>query len=225
MKHNIVAIKGTATGLAIHINTQFDFSEIEAALKSHIIDSNGFFEDAKFKLHPSSDDILTPEQCNRLEQICSDYGLTPMSAIMEIEDTVIKNEPSEEKHENFLGISETEMQQENHFISKSIRNGEKLALKGNIILLGDINPGSEVMATGNIIVMGSVKGTVHAGIEGNLDSFIIASILDPLQIRIGNLIACKLEKSESIKNHTPEIAQVKNNRVVISPYLTNALSR
>ena len=127
-------------------------------------------------------------------------------------------------HKNILGISDAELEQQSHFISKSLRNGEKLTIKGNIILLGDINPGSEIVATGNIIVMGSVKGVVHAGAEGDLDSFIVASVLDPLQIRIGNLIACKSE-NESIKNHSPEIAKVDQNQIVISPYLTSALSK
>ena len=220
MNQSIVTIKGTPKCLVIHIDTQFDFSQIKAALRKHISHGNGFFEGAKFKFQPSSN-TLTPEQCKKLEQICSEYGLTP---IMEVSAIAMKSDFSEAP-KKFLGISETEMQQQNHFISKSIRNGERLSFKGNVILLGDINPGSEIVATGNIIVMGSVKGIVHAGAEGDLNSFIVASILDPLQIRIGSLIACKPETNESIKNHNPEIARVDKDQIIISPYLTSALSK
>lgn len=220
MNQSIVTIKGTPKCLVIHIDTQFDFSQIKTALRKHISHGNGFFKGAKFKFQPSSD-TLTSEQCKKLEQICSEYGLTPIIDI----STIAMESDFSEAPKKFLGISETELQQQNHFISKSIRNGERLSFKGNVILLGDINPGSEIVATGNIIVMGSVKGIVHAGAEGDLNSFIVASILDPLQIRIGSLIACKPETNESIKNHTPEIARVDKDQIIISPYLTSALSK
>lgn len=229
MGQDIVTIKGTPKCLIIHIDTQFDFSEIKSALKKHISHANDFFKGAKFKFHLSND-TLTPKQFKDLELICLKHGLTP---IVETDDTakkivktsdIAENELPQEVHKNILGISDAELEQQSHFISKSLRNGEKLTIKGNIILLGDINPGSEIVATGNIIVMGSVKGVVHAGAEGDLDSFIVASVLDPLQIRIGNLIACKSE-NESIKNHSPEIAKVDQNQIVISPYLTSALSK
>ena len=225
MNQNIVTIKGTPKCLIIYIDTEFEFFEITTALKNHISHSKGFFNGAKFKFHPSSG-ALTPEQCQKLEQICLAYGLTLM---VETNAIITESKSPEKEPENEYkkpsGITETELQQQSHFISKSLRSGEKLAFKGNVILLGDINPGSEVVATGNIIVMGSVKGVVHAGAEGDLGSFIVASILDPMQIRIGNLIACKSEKDGSIKNHSPEIAQVDKDHIIISPYLTNALSK
>ncbi|WP_028308289.1 septum site-determining protein MinC [Desulfitibacter alkalitolerans] len=230
MNQNIVTIKGTPKCLVIHIDTQFDFSQIKTALRKHISHGNGFFKGAKFKFQPSKD-TLSPEQCKKLEQICLEYGLTPIIDISTIdmesrfpEDNNFQDR-SVEVLNKFLGVSETELREQSHFISKSIRNGDKLAFKGNVILLGDINPGSEIVATGNIIVMGSVKGIVHAGAEGDLNSFIVASILDPLQIRIGSLIACKPETNESIKNHTPEIARVDKDQIIISPYLTSALSK
>lgn len=222
MTQNIVTIKGTLKCLIIHIDTQFDFCEIKDALRKHISHSNGFFKGAKFKFQPSNN-ILTAEQCEKLEQICCEYGLMPITEVnINTAETKVSKNPKK-----FLGLLDTELQQENHFISKSIRNGERLYFQGNVILLGDVNPGSEIVATGNIIVMGSVKGIVHAGANGDLNSFIVASILDPLQIRIGNLIACKPEneKKESIKNHNPEIARVDKGQIIISPYLTGALSK
>ena len=229
MNQNIVTIKGTPKGLIIYLDTQFDFSEIKSALKEHMIRANDFFKGAKFKFHPSND-TLTPEQYRDLELICLEYGLTHTVEVGDIateivkNDNIVENKLPVEEHKGFLGVSDAELEQQSHFISKSLRNGEKLTIKGNVILLGDVNPGSEVMATGNIIVMGSVKGVVHAGAEGNLDSFIVASILDPLQIRIGNLLACKSE-NENIKDHNPEIAQVDQDQIIISPYLTSALSK
>lgn len=216
----MVNIKGTPKCLVIQIDTKYDFTEIIIALKKHISQANGFFAGGKYKFQISPD-ALTNEQFSILEQICYENGLTPIADC----ETPIQENTSSETGQKVLGVSQGELQQNSHFITKNIRNGEKLSYNGNVILLGDINPGSEIIATGNIVVMGSVKGMVHAGAEGDLTSFIIASILDPLQIRIGKLIACKPEKNSSIKSHTPEIARVENDQIVILPYLTGALAQ
>ncbi|KUO49010.1 MAG: hypothetical protein APF76_10290 [Desulfitibacter sp. BRH_c19] len=224
MAQSIVTIKGTPKCLVIHIDTKYDFADIKSALRKHINHANGFFVDAKYRFQ-TSPGSLTNEQYIILEQVCSECGLIPIPSS---ETTVPENNTSGDEQkglEMILGVSDDELEQQSHFISKNIRNGEKLSFKGNVILLGDINPGSEIVASGNIVVMGSVKGMVHAGAEGDLNSFIIASILDPLQIRIGKLIACKPEKNTSIKKHTPEIARVDNNQIVVLPYLTGALAQ
>lgn len=218
MPQNLVTIKGTPNYLVIHLDTLYDFSEIKSALKKHIDHANGFFTGAKYKFQTTSVS-LTDEQQYDLEQICSQHGLTHVA------DKTQVHEITSPQTKKALGLSDTELKQQNHFVTKNIRNGEDLLYKGNLILLGDINPGSKVAATGNIIVMGTIKGIVHAGVEGDLDSYIVASILDPMQIRIANFIARKPERMAVIKHHTPEIAQVEHDQIVISPYLTNILAK
>ncbi len=79
-------------------------------------------------------------------------------------------------------------QKDNSSISilrKTVRSGQKILNEGDVIVFGDINPGGEVSATGNITVLGDVRGVVHAGMKGGINSYIIAYSLRPLQIRIG----------------------------------------
>ena len=49
-------------------------------------------------------------------------------------------------------------------VRKTLRSGEKVTSTGDLIIMGDVNPGAEVEAGGNVYVMGSVRGFVRAGI-------------------------------------------------------------
>ncbi len=46
-------------------------------------------------------------------------------------------------------------------ISKIVRSGQVLHVKGNLLLIGDVNPGGTVIAGGNIFVVGSLRGIAH----------------------------------------------------------------
>ena len=71
-------------------------------------------------------------------------------------------------------------------IRSTFRSGESLHHYGDVVVLGDVNPGSEIMADGDIVVMGALKGLPHAGASGDNKAAIIAlEIASPL-IRIGN---------------------------------------
>src|SRR5699024_3032996 len=65
-----------------------------------------------------------------------------------------------------------------------VRSGQVLEVKGDLLLIGDVNPGGKVIATGNIYVLGKLHGIAHAGLEGNQSAVIIASHMKPTQLRI-----------------------------------------
>jgi len=50
------------------------------------------------------------------------------------------------------------------FLRKTIRSGETVESTGDIVILGDVNPGAEIEAGGNVYVMGNLRGIVRAGI-------------------------------------------------------------
>ncbi len=49
-------------------------------------------------------------------------------------------------------------------IRKTLRSGDRITSTGDIIIMGDVNPGAEVEAGGNVYVMGNLMGFVRAGI-------------------------------------------------------------
>jgi len=75
------------------------------------------------------------------------------------------------------------------YLRKTIRSGQSISSDGNIIVIGDVNPGAEIIAKGDITVWGILGGIAHAGSAGNEYARIRALKLNPVQIRIGDIFA------------------------------------
>ncbi|WP_410771843.1 septum site-determining protein MinC [Fontibacillus sp. BL9] len=70
-----------------------------------------------------------------------------------------------------------------------VRSGQVLHHEGNLMFLGDVNPGGTIACTGDIFILGSLRGMAHAGVEGNEEAVIAASYLAPTQLRIAEIIS------------------------------------
>jgi septum formation inhibitor MinC len=75
------------------------------------------------------------------------------------------------------------------YLKQTLRAGQAISHKGDLIIIGDVNAGAEVLAEGDITIWGSLRGIAHAGIDGNTKAEIRALRLQPIQIRIANFIA------------------------------------
>ena len=134
----------------------------------------------------------------------------------EIKDCIFRD--SEENTSNtkvFQGIKEGKTK----FIKNTIRSGQIVRFDGNLIIIGDINPGAEVYATGNIVVLGILRGDVHAGSNGNKEAIIAAFSLQPKIIQIANMIT--RSPDDVMKPNYPEVAKIKGNFIIVEPYSPN----
>jgi len=91
------------------------------------------------------------------------------------------------------------------FLDKTLRSGTRIEFAGNVVVLGDVNPGAEIVAEGNVIVWGRLRGMVHAGSKGNKAAVICALDLSPTQLRIAEEVSAILKPQE---NPRPEIARI-----------------
>ncbi|WP_366924087.1 septum site-determining protein MinC [Metallumcola ferriviriculae] len=103
-------------------------------------------------------------------------------------------------------------------IQKTLRSGQSIRYPGNVVVMGDVNPGAEITAGGNVVVMGSLRGVVHAGATGSIDALVTAFRLQPTQLRIADQITRAPDGGAQLPDQ-PEIAKIKNGRVVIERYL------
>ncbi|MEX0588734.1 MAG: septum site-determining protein MinC [Cyanobium sp.] len=71
----------------------------------------------------------------------------------------------------------------------TLRSGDHLEAEGTLLLLGDVNPGARVSAAGHVLVWGRLRGTAHAGCNGDTGARIVALQLRPLQLRIADAVA------------------------------------
>lgn len=121
------------------------------------------------------------------------------------------------------GVCESPGEQENLLeenavlVQRTLRSGQSIHYDGNVVILGDVNPGAEVIATGSIIVMGVLRGVVHAGAGGDKEATVTALRLQPTQLRIAEHIT-RPPDEETIGINQPEIARIKDGIVIIEVF-------
>ena len=106
------------------------------------------------------------------------------------------------------------------YIQRTLRSGQSITSDGNIVIIGDANPGSEIIAKGDITVWGILGGIAHAGSEGNQYARIRALKMNAIQLRIADIFARRpdsvnipyIQKSDTF---VPEEACVRKKQIII----------
>ena len=99
----------------------------------------------------------------------------------------------------------------------TVRSGERISSNGNLCIIGDVNPGAIVSAKKNIYVWGKLLGIAFAGTSGNKNASISSLYLNPLQLRIADVIA--IGPNDKPKNFYPEIAVIDKQTIIIKPHI------
>ena len=96
----------------------------------------------------------------------------------------------------------------------TLRGGQVLHHTGNIVVVGDVNPGAELIASGDILVFGRLGGIAHAGAQGDDSARIFALDLAPTQLRIATSIAAEAEPKRR-SAPLPEAAVARDGRIIV----------
>ena len=100
------------------------------------------------------------------------------------------------------------------YLQMTLRSGVEIRHPSSVIILGDVNPGSLVAAQGDIIVWGRLRGSVHAGSDGNDQSMVMALRMEPTLIRIADKVARGPETPPT--QFYPEVAYITPEGIRIS---------
>ena len=137
-----------------------------------------------------------------------------------IAEQVTEQEIKEQSDEDIAALKNEAENLPTLYIRKTIRSGQSISSDGNIIVIGDVNPGSEIIAKGDITVWGILGGIAHAGSDGNNYARIRALKLNPVQIRIGEVFARRpdtinLPYIQKSSEYIPEEAFTHKGSIVI----------
>ena len=99
----------------------------------------------------------------------------------------------------------------------TVRSGDRIFSNGNLCIIGDVNPGAIISAKKNIYVWGKLLGIAFAGKSGNKNASIASLYLNPLQLRIADVIA--IGPKDKPNNYYPEMAVVDKQTINIKPYI------
>tara|TARA_A100001035_G_scaffold220346_1_gene180412 strand:+ start:37 stop:699 length:663 start_codon:yes stop_codon:yes gene_type:complete len=133
---------------------------------------------------------------------------------LKIKSTFVKEQEVKNK---FLSLNSEKKDDILH--EGTVRSGDRISSNGNLCIIGDVNPGAIVSAKKNIYIWGKLLGSAFAGKGGNKQASITSLYLNPLQLRIADVIA--IGPKDKPKNHYPEIALLDEKTIVIKPKTIN----
>jgi septum site-determining protein MinC len=220
---SLIQIKGMRDGLLITLG-EADWNIVLTALLVQIDAKSEFFKGARMALDVGNQ-VLHVSELSGLRDQLSDRGITLWA--------VLSESPTTENTAQILGLatrlSRPKLGSESTassvlaptaedsalWVKKTLRSGVRIEHAGNVVILGDLNPGSEILADGSVIVWGRLRGVVHAGAHGDQEAVVCALDLSPTQLRIAGEIATT--PSRSGKSY-PEMARLKNGQITAEPW-------
>ncbi len=210
MNSEFCSIKGNREGLVITISDSFRFSAVLDALDRQLSSAESFFAGASAKVQVKRGS-LDSEQMNLLEQLLAVYG-------MYLDREPVRVQPLVDEKVREEGRGQRGYEPDNTLlVRRTIRSGQSLHYDGNVVVVGDVNPGAEIVCTGDILVLGSLRGVAHAGAEGEMKATVFAFRLEPTQLRIAHLIS-RAPDGQVPRPGVPEIARIVKDMIEVSIY-------
>ena len=171
-----ITIKGVKEGLVFLLDDACDFSAL--------------LEELRYKLEKSHQQVLTGPLIHvhvKLgARLCSEEQKEAILDIIRNQGNLLVQSIEAEK----LKEREPETDSGNlKLMTGVIRSGQTIVHDGNLLLIGDVNPGGTLRCSGDIYVLGALRGIAHAGEQGREDAIIAASLLKPTQLRIAEVIS------------------------------------
>lgn len=201
---NLVVFKGTADGIMIILDEQADFEELLNHFKQKLSASKAFFEGSSVNVRFKGRE-LNKEQQDALMQLLAHQNIMNISFVHQFENEA----PAYD--EKLLWIKkelETMHGSMTYFHYGIIRSGMHIEYPGNVVVLGDVNPGGVITAGGHILVLGTLRGKVHAGLDNTYSTpFVISRDMKPIQIGIRNVIA-QCPQGESASEGVGEVLSI-----------------
>lgn len=242
---NSVVIKGNKHGIVVVLNENVPYDDLKEQVRDKFIASSKFFGNAAMALGFEGRSMTFDQQVeiadiitdvSQLNIVClidddkerEEKFAAALKNAFNSQDSAAKN--IEYAQCNDIKQNNTDSAQngdnkatglnEGQFYKGTLRSGQVFEAESSIVILGDVNPGGRVIAKGNIIVLGSLKGNAFAGADGNEDAFVVALDMDPMQVKIGDVIArssnnAPRKRLKAVKGIQPKIAFVENGNIYI----------
>ena len=223
-----VVLKSNKYGINLILDPEAAFDQLLSDVIAKFKDADSFFKDAKVALSFEGRKLTEEEEHKILLAIEENSSVSVLCVL----------DPDPAKEQRMKAALETRDEEEatrtGQFYKGTLRSGQLLECDTSIVVLGDVNPGAKVISRGNIVVLGSLKGNAYAGASGNELAFVAALDMDPVQIKIGDVIGRSADRaawegSGRKKKKTepalePQVAIVKDGNIYIEPITKGLLN-
>lgn len=216
MNHSVM-IKGTKSGIIVVLDEETEFDLLVQQVAEKFRESSKFLGNATIAISFEGRKLSNEQQKILVDTISSN---TQLFVACVVETDPQKEELFRKNLEECLMDLTTNTGQ---FYKGNLRSGQVLDVETSIIVIGDINNGAKVVSKGNIIILGALKGTAFAGASGNERAFVVALDMNPLQIRIADVIARAPDKPTKNAVKEAKIAFIEDGNIYIEPLNKNVL--
>lgn len=221
-----VILKSNKYGINLILDEHMDFEELLKCILERFKESEGFFKNAKMAISFEGRKLTQEEEFRIVETITEN---TSVNIICILDNDALKEELVRQKVEHF---EEEQAGKTGEFYKGTLRSGQVLDCESSIVVLGDVNPGAKVISKGNIVVLGALKGNAYAGANGSEQAFVAALEMDPIQVKIGDVIGRSADKVPDGKKRgkkqpvivEPQVAIVKDGNIYIEPITKGLLN-
>lgn len=207
--NNKAVIKSNKFGITVVLDKDTEYDELKNILRDKFEQSSKFFGETDVVL-AFEGKVLTTEQQHEILNTISE--VTSVNVICIVDN----NEELEAKYEKVMNDAKNS-QISQLFYKGTLRSGQVLETENSIIVLGDVNPGGKIISKGNVVILGSLRGTVYAGAGGNEHAFVVALEMNPMQVKIADVIARSSDSAPTKKNKVakPKIAYVYEGNIYV----------
>lgn len=191
-KKDLFPIKGFREGLLITLG-EGDWHKVLDMLLKQIDGQREFFEGAKVAIDVGERKLRAVEVCRLRDQL-ADRTVTLFALLSKSPSTeAVAETLGLSTQKSILKVNEDELPSALYdgemalMIQKTLRSGTSVKYTGDVVVVGDVNPGAEILAEGSIYVWGKIKGTAHAGIGGSKNEIITAFEIESENLRIADI--------------------------------------
>ncbi len=221
-----VVLKSNKYGINLILSDDMEFKELLQCIVDKFKESEGFFKNAKMAISFEGRTLTQEEEFQIVEAITENSSV---NIICILDNDQLKEELVRQKIDQF---EEEQAGKTGEFYKGTLRSGQVLDCETSVVVIGDVNPGAKVISKGNIVILGALKGNAYAGANGNELAFVAALDMDPVQIKIGDVIGRSADKTSTDKKKKkqqtppaePQVAIVKDGNIYIEPITKGLLN-
>jgi len=227
----VVRAYGRGRQVELILNDGVPISQVEKGLRAYLKTTEGRYKGAVVTLNLGKR-MVDGGQVERLRKVAEEeFGLSVAGVSCDPRTLEgLLSGKADALHE-LLAQAEAEVPQDDSpwqetlLFKGTCRSGVVVHNDGNVVVLGDVNPGAEVTATKDVIVFGRLRGMAHAGLGGSEGAVVVALSMEAPQVRVGPYIYLEQEAINRQPDSIPRVVLVRDGMVVVEPFTPKTLRR
>lgn len=227
MQYSSIELKSSKYVLTLVMDPEVSFEQILTDVTDKFQSSARFFRGAQMALEFKGRELSFQQQRRVVRAITSSCSLDIICVLEETNaekenaqynaiTDVLKKRPADSGYSP--DDSEPDIGESADVIRTTVKNGQKIFSDRSVFVLGDVEPMAEVSSSQSIFVAGQVMGTLRAGLDGDIKSYVAALVLKPRNLELcGHKTFTGIRKTTMDETYPvcPQIAFLEEGSLVV----------